>query len=242
MPPLSRAKAKIKAAGIPFSVPADHLLPQRLAAVLAVVYLIFNQGYGGRIDLAAEAIRLGRLLRHLMPHESEVHGLLALMLCHDARRRARYSNGELVLLDEQDRSLWDAAQIAEGGAVLDRALALYGRGPYLIQGAIASLQTKEQIDWPQVVALYGELSRLTRSPVIELNRAVAVAQAGSPQAALDLVEGLDLNEYPYLHSTRAELLRRLGRTEEARGAYRRALDLTRAEPERRFLQRRLHEL
>ncbi len=239
---LSRAKAKIKAAGIPFSVPADHLLPQRLAAVLAVVYLIFNQGYGGRIDLAAEAIRLGRLLRRLTPDEPEVHGLLALMLCHDARRRARYSNGELVLLEDQDRSLWDAAQIAEGRAVLDRALALHGRGPYVIQGAIASLQTEEQIDWPQVVGLYGELARLTRSPVVELNRAVAVAQAGSPQAALHIVEALELNEYPYLHSTRAELLRRLGRTEEARVAYRRALELTRAEPERWFLQQRLNEL
>jgi RNA polymerase sigma-70 factor (ECF subfamily) len=239
---LSRAKAKIKAAGIPFSVPADHLLPQRLAAVLAVVYLIFNQGYGGRIDLAAEAIRLGRLLRRLMPDEPEVHGLLALMLCHDARRRARYSNGELVLLEDQDRSLWDAAQIAEGGAVLDRALVLHGRGPYVIQGAIASLQTEEQIDWPQVVGLYCELVRLTRSPVVDLNRAVAVAQAGSPQAALHIVEGLELNEYPYLHATRAELMRRLGRTEEARVAYRRALELTRAEPERRFLQRRLSEL
>jgi RNA polymerase sigma-70 factor (ECF subfamily) len=239
---LSRAKAKIKAAGIPFSLPPAHRLPQRLAAVLAVVYLIFNQGYSGRVDLAAAAIRLGRLLSGLVPGEPEVHGLLALMLCHDARRRARFSNGELVLLEHQDRSLWDAAQIAEGRAVLDRALALHGRGRYVIQGAIASLQTEEWIDWPQVVGLYGELARITGSPVVELNRAVAVAQAGSPQVALHIVEGLELDEYPYLHSTRAELLRRLGRAEEARVAYRRALELSRAEAERRFLQRRLDEL
>jgi RNA polymerase sigma-70 factor (ECF subfamily) len=239
---LSRAKAKIKGAGIPFSVPPNHLLSRRLAAVLAVVYLIFNQGYGGRIDLAAEAIRLARLLTVLMPGEPEVHGLLALMLCHDARRSARFSNGELVLLEDQDRSLWDASQIAEGRAALDRALALHSRGPYVLQGAIASLQTEAHVDWPQVVALYGELARATRSPVVELNRAVAVAQAGSPEAALHIVEGLKLDDYPYLHSTRAELLRRLGRAEEARVAFRRALDLTRSEPERRFLQRRLDQL
>ena len=147
-----------------------------------------------------------------------------------------------MLLEEQDRSLWDAAQIAEGRTVLDRALALHGRGPYVLQGAIASLQTEEQIDWLQVVALYGELARLTRSPVVELNHAVAVAQAGSPEAALHIVEGLELDDYPYLHSTRGELLRRLGRTEEARVAYQRALELTRTEPERRFLQRRLDVL
>ncbi len=239
---LSRAKAKIKGAGIPFSVPPKHLLSRRLVAVLAVVYLIFNQGYGGRIDLAAEAIRLARLLTVLMPGEAEVHGLLALMLCHDARRRARFSNGELVLLEHQDRSLWDASQIAEGRGALDRALALHGRGPYVLQGAIASLQTEARVDWPQVVALYGDLAGATRSPVVELNRAVAVAQAGSPEAALQIVEGLNLDDYPYLHSTRAELLRRLGRAEEARVAFRRALDLTRSEPERRFLQRRLDQL
>ena len=239
---LSRAKAKIKGAGIPFSVPPNHVLAPRLAAVLAVVYLIFNQGYGGRIDLAAEAIRLARLLSVLMHGEPEVHGLLALMLCHDARRRARFSNGELVLLDDQDRALWDDSQIAEGRAALDRALRLHGRGPYVLQGAIASLQTEGQVDWPQVVALYGELARVTKSPVVELNRAVAVAQAGSPEAALHLVEGLELEDYPYLHSTRAELLRRLGRAEDARVAFRRALDLTRSEPERRFLQRRLAQL
>jgi RNA polymerase sigma-70 factor (ECF subfamily) len=239
---LSRAKAKIKDAGIPFCVPPDHVLPERLAAVLAVVYLIFNEGYGGRVDLAAEAIRLGRVVTGLLPDEPEAHGLVALMLCHDARRAARFSGEELVLLEDQDRSLWNAAQIDEGRAVLERALALGGRGPYALQAAIASLQAEERIDWPQVVSLYGELARLTRSPVVELNRAVAVAQAGSPEAALQIVDGLALDEYRYLHSTRAELLRRLGRREEARVAYGRALELTPAEPERRFLERRLAEL
>jgi RNA polymerase sigma-70 factor (ECF subfamily) len=181
------------------------------------------------------------LLAGRLAGEPEIHGLLALMLCHDARRRARFSNGELVLLEDQDRSLWNANQIAEGRAVLERALALHGRGSYVFQAAIASLQVEERIDWPQVAALYGELVRLTQSPVVELNRAVAVAQAGSPQAALGIVEGLELDDYPYLHSTRAELLRRLGRAREARAAYRRALELTRNEPERRFLQRRLNE-
>jgi RNA polymerase sigma-70 factor (ECF subfamily) len=239
---LSRAKAKIKTAGIPFAVPPDEVLPDRLAAVLAIVYLIFNEGYGGRVDLAAEAIRLGRVLGALMPDEPEVHGLLALMLCHDARRAARFDGDELVLLEDQDRSLWNAAQIAECRALIERALALRGRGPYLLQAAIASLQVQEEIDWPQVAALYEELAALTRSPVVELNRAVAVAQAGSPQAALEIVDGLALDDYQYLHSTRAELLRRLGRPEEARAAYARALELARAEPERRFLERRLREL
>jgi len=239
---LSRAKAKIKATGIPFRVPPDHVLPERLRAVLAVVYLIFNEGYGGRVDLAAEAIRLGRVLTGLMPDEPEVHGLLALMLSHNARRKARFSGAELVLLQDQDRSLWDVALINEGRSMLDRAVALRGRGPYLLQAAIASLQMDDLIDWPQVVALYGQLSQLTRSPVVELNRAVAVAQAGSPEAALQIVERLALDDYQYLHSTRAELLRRLGRAEEARAAYRRALELTWAEPEQRFLQRRLAEL
>jgi RNA polymerase sigma-70 factor, ECF subfamily len=239
---LSRAKAKIKTAGIPFAVPPDDVLPDRLAAVLAIVYLIFNEGYGGRVDLAAEAIRLGRVLSALMPDEPEVHGLLALMLCHDARRAARFDGDELVLLEDQDRSLWDAAQLAEGRAMIDRALALRGRGPYVLQAAIASLQAQDPIDWPQVAALYEELAALTRSPVVELNRAVAVAQAGSPADALTIVDGLELDEYQYLHSTRAELLRRLGRTDEARAAYRRALELARTEPERRFLERRLDEL
>jgi RNA polymerase sigma-70 factor, ECF subfamily len=239
---LSRAKAKIKAAGIPFAVPPDDALPDRLAAVLAVVYLIFNEGYGGRVDLAAEAIRLGRVLAALMPDEPEVHGLLALMLCHDARRAARFDGDELVLLEDQDRSLWNAAQLEEGRALIERALALRGRGPYLIQAAIASLQAGDPIDWPQVVALYDELATLTRSPVVELNRAVAVAQAGSPETALHIVDRLELDDYPYLHSARAELLRRLDRSDDARAAYARALGLARTEPERRFLERRIREL
>jgi RNA polymerase sigma-70 factor, ECF subfamily len=239
---LSRAKAKIKTAGIPFAVPPDDVLPERLAAVLAVVYLIFNEGYGGRVDLATEAIRLGRVLSLLMPDEPEALGLLALMLCHDARRAARFDGDELVLLEDQDRSLWDEAQLAEGRALIDRALALRGRGPYLLQAAIASLQTQDPIDWPRVAALYEELVALTRSPVVELNRAVAVAQAGAPDEALQIVDRLQLDDYRYLHSTRAELLRRLGRAEDARAAYLRALDLARTEPERRFLQRRLRAL
>jgi RNA polymerase sigma-70 factor, ECF subfamily len=239
---LVRAKKKIRAAGIPFRVPPDHLLPDRLAAVLAVVYLIFNEGYSGRGDLAAEAIRLGRALAGLMPDEPEVHALLALMLMHDARREARFRDGELVLLADQDRSLWDAAQIAEGRALLDRALALRGRGPYVVQAAIASLHADDPHDWAQIAALYRELSRLTGSPVVELNRAVAVAEAEGPEAGLGIVDGLDLDGYQYLHSTRGELLRRLGRTAEARDAYERALALARDEPERRLLERRLTEV
>ena len=239
---LSRAKAKIKATGIPFAIPAGELLRERLRAALAVVYLIFNEGYGGRVDLAAEAIRLGRLLAGLMPEEPEVHGVLALMLIHDARREARFAGDELVLLADQDRSLWNFGRIDDGRAALARALELGGRGSYALQAAIASLQVEERIDWPQVASLYAELSLLTRSPVVELNRAVAVAESGSTQDALEIVEHLDLPEYQYLHSTRAELLRRLGRTEDARAAYRRALALARAEPERRFLEQRLAEL
>jgi RNA polymerase sigma-70 factor (ECF subfamily) len=239
---LVRAKRKIKAAGIPFRVPADHLLPDRLAAVLAVVYLIFNEGYGRRVDLAAEAIRLGRGLAELMPDEPEVHGLLALMLLHDARRAARYRDGEIVLLHEQDRGLWDGDQIAAGRAVLDRALALHGRGPYVVQAAIAALHAEEPRDWVQIAALYGELARLTGSPVVELSRAVAVAEATDPAAGLAIADGLELDEYHYLHATRGELLRRLGRSEEARGAYRRALELVHDDAERRLLERRLAEL
>jgi RNA polymerase sigma-70 factor (ECF subfamily) len=209
------------------------------------VYLIFNEGYSvppTRGDLAAEAIRLGRVLAELMPDEPEVHGLLALMLCHDARRAARFSGDELVLLADQDRSLWDAAQIAQGRVALERALALHGRGPYVLQAAIASLQAEPEVDWAEVATLYASLAELTRSPVVELNRAVAVAEAGAPAAALAIVDGLALDDYGYLHSTRAELLRRLGRPDEARAAYARALELTAAAPERRFLERRLAEL
>ncbi len=233
---------KIKAAGIPFRVPPDHLLPDRLAAVLAVVYLIFNEGYGGRDLLAAEALRLGRALAELMPDEPEVHGLLAMMLLHDARREARFRRGDLVLLADQDRSLWDEAQIAAGRAVLDRALALRGRGPYVVQAAIASLHADEPRDWPQIAALYGELARLTDSPVVELTRAVAVAEEQGPQAGLDIVDRLALEDYRYLHSTRGELLRRLGRTTEARDAYRHALALVHDDAERRLLERRLADL
>jgi RNA polymerase sigma-70 factor (ECF subfamily) len=236
---LSRARAKIKAAGIPFSVPADHVLPERLRAVLAIVYLIFNTGYGDRPELEDEAIRLGRLLAGLMPDEPEVHGLLAVMLLHHARRGARFAGADLVLLGEQDRSLWDADEIAAGRALLDRALALRGRGPYVVQAAIASLQLEDPLDWPQIEALYRELVRLTGSPVVELNHAIAVAEHQGAEAALEIVERLDLGGYQYLHTTRAELLRRLGRIDEARAAYRRGLALAGSEADRRFLEQRL---
>jgi RNA polymerase sigma-70 factor, ECF subfamily len=239
---LVRAKRKIKAAGIPFRVPPDHLLPDRLAAVLAVVYLIFNEGYGGRSELAAEAIRLGRALAELMPDEPEVHGLLAMMLLHDARSKARFRDGELVLLTDQDRSLWDTEKIAEGRALLDRALALRGRGPYVLQAAIASLHADEPRDWSEIAALYGELARLTDSPVVELTRAVAVAEEHGPEAALAIVDRLPLEDYRYLHSTRGDLLSRLGRPAEAREAYDRALALVHDDAERRLLERRLAEL
>jgi RNA polymerase sigma-70 factor (ECF subfamily) len=239
---LVRAKRKIKAAGIPFRVPPAHLLPDRLAAALAVAYLIFNEGYGGRGELAAEAIRLGRALAELMPDEPEVHGLLALMLVNDARRDARFADGIVVLLRDQDRSLWDFEGIAEGRATLDRALALGGRGPYVLQAAITVLHLDEPPDWPQIAALYGELGRLTGSPVVELNRAVAIAEAGEVEAALALMESLELDRYHYLHATRAELLRRLDRVEDARAAYDRALGLVHSGAERRFLERRLAEL
>jgi RNA polymerase sigma-70 factor, ECF subfamily len=239
---LVRAKRKVKAAGIPFRVPPGHLLPDRLTAVLAVVYLIFNQGYTERADLAGEAIRLGLALAELMPDEPEVHGLLALMLLHDARRDARLRDGELILLDEQDRSHWDGAKLAAGRRVLDRALALHGRGAYVLQAAIAALHADEPRDWPQIAALYGELSRVTGSPVVELSRAVAVAEAEGPAAGLEIVDRLDLGEYRYLHATRGELLRRLGRDEEARAAYERALSLSAAGAERRLLESRLAAL
>jgi RNA polymerase sigma-70 factor (ECF subfamily) len=233
---LVRAKRKIKSAGIPFRVPPAHLLPDRLAAVLAVVYLIFNEGYGGRGDLATDAVRLGRALAELMPDEPEVHGVLALMLINDARREARFADGAVVLLRDQDRSLWDFEQIAKGRAALDRALALGGRGPYVLQAAIAALHVEEPTDWAQLAVLYGELARVTGSPVVELNRAAAIAEAGDLEAGLALVERLELDSYHYLHATRAELLRRLERIEDARAAYQRALELVHSDAERRFLE------
>ena len=239
---LTRAKAKIKATGIPFAVPDAHVLPDRVDAVLAVIYLIYNEGYSGRVDLGAEAIRLGRVLAALLPDEPEAHGLLALMMIHHARRRARFDGEDLVLLDDQDRTLWDTDQIAAARAMLDQAIALGGRGAYVIQAAIASLQTAERIDWPQVAEMYRRLIELTGSPVVELNRAAALAQSGDPTAALHIVDHLDLHGYLYFHSTRADLLRRLGRADEARAAYRRALELATSTPERRFLTRRLDEL
>jgi RNA polymerase sigma-70 factor (ECF subfamily) len=269
---LTRAKSKIKVAGIPFAVPAASQLPERLAAVLAVVYLIFNEGYSdaapknpenpenpenpktqgnpeaGENGLASEAIRLGRVLAALLPAEPEVLGLLALMLLHDARREARFDGQDLVLLPDQDRSRWDWRQIAEARDLLDRALldpALQiqptARGPYALQAAIASLQAEDPLDWPQIAALYGELADRTGSAVVRLNRAVAIAEADGPAAALAIVDGLDLRGYQYWHSTRAELLRRLGRADEARAAYREALELARTVPERRFLERRIAE-
>ncbi len=241
---LVRAKRKIKSAAIPFRIPPDHLLPDRLAAVLAVIYLIFNQGYSERArhELVVEAIRLGSALAELMPDEPEAHGLLGMMLLLDARRAARFAGEELVLLADQDRTLWDAPQIDSGRAALDLALALHGHGPYVLQAAIAALHTEEPRDWPQIAALYGELGRLTNSPIVELNRAIAVAEHAGPAAGLELVDQLELENFQYFHSTRADLLRRLGRTAEARDAYARALELVRDDSERRLLERRLTEL
>jgi RNA polymerase sigma-70 factor, ECF subfamily len=239
---LVRAKRKIKAAGIPFRVPPSHLLRERLDAVLAVVYLIFNEGYGGREELASEAIWLGRALVELLPDDPEVRGLLAIMLLHDSRREARFQGGELVLLGDQDRSRWDTGEIADGRSELDRALALGGRGLYVLQAAIASLHAETPCDWAQIAALYGELGRLTDSPVVELNRAIAVAEIDGPEAGLRIIDELGLDDFRYLHSTRAELLRRLGRIDEARDAYRRARELTDDGAERRFIEHRLTEL
>jgi RNA polymerase sigma-70 factor (ECF subfamily) len=239
---LVRARRKIKAAGIPFRVPPDHLLPDRLATVLAVVYLIFNEGYGGAGDLAAEAIWLGGALVELMPDEPEAHALLALMLLGDCRRGARLDDGSLVLLAEQDRSLWDRDQIERGRAALDRSVRLGGGGPYALQAAIASLHLEDPQDWAQIALLYRELSRLTGSPVVELNHAVAVAEAGFPEGGLRMLESLELDEYLYFHAARADLLSRLGRADEARHSYRRALELVQADAERRFLEGRLAAL
>ncbi len=252
-----RAKTKIRQARIPYRVPDPAELPERLNAVLRVIYLVFNEGYaassGGsltRQDLSNEAIRLGRLLVELLP-QPEAMGLLALMLLHDSRRAARTSaDGELILLDDQDRSLWDRDQIAEGTRLVGRALASRRFGPYTLQAAIgavhASAQTPASTDWEEIVGLYNALMEREPSPVVELNRAVAVAMRDGPQAGLAVVDDIlrrqELLEYRFAHAARADLCRRLGRTAEARAAYERALSLTRQEPERRFLERRIAEL
>jgi RNA polymerase sigma-70 factor (ECF subfamily) len=252
-----RAKAKIRDANIPYEVPALGELPARLDTVLHVVYLVFNEGYSAssgesltRADLSGEAIRLGRLLVELLP-EPEAIGLLALMLLHESRRPARTSpTGELILLDDQDRSLWSRAQIAEGTVLVERALASRRIGPYTLQAAIAAVHAEAPAaaltDWAQIVGLYDVLARAEPSPVIELNRAAAVAMRDGPAAGLALIEAIlargDLADYPLAHSARAELCRRLGKTGDARASYERALGLTRQEPQRRFLERRLAEL
>ncbi len=252
-----RAKGKIRAAGIPYQVPPRADLPDRLDAVLHVIYLVFNEGYSAsagesltRPDLSGEAIRLGRLLVELMP-EPEARGLLGLMLLHEARRAARATPaGDIILLEDQDRALWDQAQIAEGVSLVGRALASRRAGPYTLQAAIAAAHARAPspaaTNWAQIVALYDLLARLTPSPIVDLNRAVAVAMRDGPEAGLALVDAIftqgNLADYHLAHAARADLYRRLGRTAEARRAYQQALDLTRQEPERRFLERRLAQL